>query len=685
MKKDGMGTIKNMTMLLFLFAVCVIGKPVHAADAVPVIELTDYQEAAEIVSEQWQDDYFAEITVDTDSGKLEKDKEVTTFSEEYEISQRKAEQVLASADRVEQFLEQKDCDNVFEVEKKRDGEITITAPYQTCRLLLEADEVSDTCGAVRVYHIAESGEMILEYETPEKTEQAYEKLRQVYGEKCRIDRIYYADDLLCAQAETAAASCYSWGTDYMGMADLKQTSRSMGYTRTVTVAVIDSGIDRNHPLFRNRLSSASYNFVNKNTSIGDISIGSLPYGHGTHVAGIIADSTPSNVKIMMLKVMDSRGYSDTLWINAALYYAVRKNVDVINLSMCTKQVECTDLNRVISYAYDKGIPICAAAGNEGAKKGVGGDVARCAYPANLKKPIVVSSINNDGTRSGFSNYGVTVDFTAPGENIVSAAAHTNGKYVNMSGTSMATPHVAAAVAYIKMMQPNISVNGVEQELKSLSRDMGSAGRDRYFGNGIPMLSGLFSRGIIHKTSVVTPLVGAPSVWKLKNTSRGVRITWSRESRAEKYYVYKSINGGAYRKVKTVSADMTTYEDTNVTSGKKYTYMVRAKRYEELGAAGKTKTIVYLKNVTGKKASRVSKGKAQISWKKRKKISYYQVQYGTKKKMKHAVTRKVKKSESKLRTKKLSGRYCYWRIRTCYVSGEKKYYSAWSSIRKVKIR
>lgn len=680
--KNKVGTIKCVIAVLTLFAASMVQKPVYAAREVPVIELENYQEAAEVVSEQWQEDYFAQITVDTNSGKLEKDEEITTFSKEYDISQKKSEQVLSSVNRVEQFLEKQETENVFEVEKESNGTLTITAPYQTCRLIVEADVVADTCGAIRVYHIAESKETILEYETPEKTQQAYEALRKIYGEKCLIDQVYYADELLCTQTED---SCYSWGSDFIGLAEMKQTNTSFGYTRPVTVAVIDSGIDKNHPLFTGRLSSGSYNFANNNTSVGDVSTSNLPYGHGTHVSGIIADATPSNVKIMMLKVMNSKGYSITTWIRAAMYYAVRKNVDVINLSMCTEQVDCTDLDRVISYAYEKGIPICVAAGNEGARKGVGGNVAQCAYPANLQKPIVVSSINDGGKRSVFSNFGTTVDFAAPGENIVSAAANTNGKYVNMSGTSMAAPHVTAAIAYIKMMQPDLSVKGVEEELKSLSKDIGQPGKDIFFGNGIPMMSGLFSRGIVHTTSVVTPLVGCPAVKTIENTSKGIKITWSREKKAENYYIYKSTNGSSYQKVKTVSADTTTYEDRNVSAGKKYTYVVRAKRYEELGAAGTAKTIVHLKSVSGRKASKVSRGKAQLSWKKSSKVSYYQVQYATKSSMKSVKIQQVKKSKGSLRTKQLSGRYCYWRIRTCYVSGGKKYYSAWSSTTRVKIR
>lgn len=92
--------------------------------------------------------------------------------------------------------------------------------------------------------------------------------------------------------------------------------------------------------------------------------------------------------------------------------------------------------------------------------------------------------------------------------------------MGMSGTSMSAPHITAAVAYLKMLQPNLSVQGVYNELRARSKDLGAAGKDIYFGWGCPILTNLLTTGILDRTNVVSTgnSLQAPVLKKVKNVS-----------------------------------------------------------------------------------------------------------------------------------------------------------------------
>ena len=127
--------------------------------------------------------------------------------------------------------------------------------------------------------------------------------------------------------------------------------------------------------------------------------------------------------------------------------------------------------------------VCTAAGNENQD-------ARKVYPANNADTITVSAIRQDGSfASDYSNYGTLVDFCAPGSEIVSAAPR--GMWQSLSGTSMASPHMAAAVAYVKMVMPNATVGQVRQVLRNYAVDLGAPGKDSYYGYGAVRLKSLF--------------------------------------------------------------------------------------------------------------------------------------------------------------------------------------------------
>ncbi len=210
--------------------------------------------------------------------------------------------------------------------------------------------------------------------------------------------------------------------------------------QTVRVAVIDSGVCSSHTEFDGRLLSG-YDYVENDSVPND------EYGHGCSVTGVIAANVNNgvgvagaapNTEIIPLRVLGSTGggtYSD---VASAIYEAVDRNADIINLSL-GGAYPSSILGAAIDYAEANGVLVVAAAGNAGAETVI--------YPAAYPYVVAVGSVDSDGGDSSFSNYGAGVDLKAPGGSIYTTA-NSNG-YTTISGTSFASPY-AAAVAALQM-------------------------------------------------------------------------------------------------------------------------------------------------------------------------------------------------------------------------------------------
>lgn len=668
---------KTIAALLFvLFCLSVSMCPAKAEEAQGE-KVTDYKQISALIADTWEADYFEEMVITPASDTMEKDGEKEKVSEEFSVSRSEAKKITKSERTLEEYL--KEQEGVYEVERKSDGTLSVEAPYQTKRLIVESASVADSYGAEKVYCNTEDAETILQYETEEETESAYEKLRAIYGEAdCYPDEVVSVDAAAMALEEDSEAGTlqaasdgkadtYSWGASYMGLDALKGSAANVGYTRKVTVAVIDTGINRSNTLFQGRtILSASYNFFDNNSNVTDV------YGHGTHVAGIIADATPANVQFLILRVTNKEGLSSLLTIKLALQYAVSQDADVMNLSMgfIDEQAESYNyLDSIIDKAYERGIPLCTAAGNGWTGKGPGVDVRYC-YPACSDKTITVSAIDVDGVRGSYANYGSGIDFCAPGTSITSA--DWKGTTKVMSGTSMATPHITAAIAYLKMMQPSLSVQGVYKELRAYAKDLGASGKDVSYGWGCPVLTNLFSRGIIYRKYIT---ILHPSI-TLANTTRGVKVSWERTLGAAKYLVYRKKKGGIWKKIKTVST--TSWTDKKAKNGEKYSYRVRAYNDGIYGRYSTAKTTYCLRNrLSNVRVRRKSARKVQVSWRRMRGATKYQVEYARNKNFKNS--RKVSASSKRgsLTTRKLSKRKYYFRVRYLYRKGSVKVWSPWS--------
>jgi serine protease len=276
--------------------------------------------------------------------------------------------------------------------------------------------------------------------------------------------------------------------------------------RGAVVAVLDSGVAferrgryRRAPDLRRSTFIRPWDFIGRDGHPNDV------YGHGTHVAGTIAQTTNNrfgtagiafNAKIMPLRVLDGRGEGDSAAIARAIRFAARHRADVINLSLEfpaeVRSAEIPDVLGAIRYAHRRGSVVVAAAGNQA-------DIA-VAYPARARSVIAVGAVTISGCQADYSNAGDDLDVAAPGGGVDAPnsdsawdVAHCNpdqlGRPIvqqtfvgsgvrrfgfprDYEGTSMASPHVSAIAALLiatDRLGRNPSPAAVEAHIEATAR------------------------------------------------------------------------------------------------------------------------------------------------------------------------------------------------------------------------
>ncbi|WP_102262833.1 S8 family peptidase [Mesobacillus jeotgali] len=265
---------------------------------------------------------------------------------------------------------------------------------------------------------------------------------------------------------------YQWNLPVIGTEQGWKVTRG---TEDIEIAIVDTGIDLDHPDLRNRLVKG-YNVINEKAEPDDDN------GHGTHVAGIIASETNNNEgvagmtwfsKIMPIKAMGAKGYGTTFDIAKGIVWAVDHGADVINLSLGNYQPSNV-LEEAVRYAFEKDVVMVSAAGNDGSDQPT--------YPSAYPEVLSVAAVDYKGNRASFSNYGDYIDIAAPGVYIPST--YFNKQYAALSGTSMAAPHVAGLAALIKSANPELKSSQVIKIIKNSAIDLGEQGKDIDFGNGL---------------------------------------------------------------------------------------------------------------------------------------------------------------------------------------------------------
>ncbi|MEM3041571.1 MAG: S8 family peptidase, partial [Nitrososphaerota archaeon] len=261
-------------------------------------------------------------------------------------------------------------------------------------------------------------------------------------------------------------------------------------TRSVMVAVVDTGVFRDHVDLKSCYIAGGRDWVNNDDEPDD------DHGHGTAVAGVIAAETNNaygvaglaQVSILAEKALDRTGAGTWANVAKAIVHAADTGAHIISMSFGGYTSSAT-LESAVKYTYDKGCLLVAAAGN--------GNTDRPFYPAALPNVLAVASTyGEDDQRAPYSNFGEYVDISAPGgfdvnlngrvdigEHWILSTYRENDKFVYLYGTSLAAPHVSGLAALYKSRYPKATCIQIEEILKRTAEDIGPKGWDPYYGYG----------------------------------------------------------------------------------------------------------------------------------------------------------------------------------------------------------
>jgi hypothetical protein len=272
---------------------------------------------------------------------------------------------------------------------------------------------------------------------------------------------------------------------------LASTHASAAWTKAtgagVTVAIIDTGVDASSPDLAGQLVAGAHLDKTGRIVAGDVAD---TYGHGTHVAGIIAAKADGHgttgiapgAKVMPINVDTPLFDGNT--VAAAIRWATDHHANVINLSLGIPDIklyqsDVTPICQASKYAHDHGVLVVASAGNDGE----GLDLPSA--PADCGDPISVAALDNTQQATSWSSFDPTVTLAAPGANIYSTVPTfiSRTRYALFSGTSMASPFVAGVAALVLEQHPTWTPDQVKTRLQDTASDLGPSGFDPRYGYG----------------------------------------------------------------------------------------------------------------------------------------------------------------------------------------------------------
>ncbi len=349
------------------------------------------------------------------------------------------------------------------------------APYVPGRLLIGdrqgidsavQDRVIRLHGAVLRRRIPELAVSILD--VPESSSDAIIASLERTGLFAYVERDHYAHT-------AAVPNDPSYGSQwYLPRIHSPQAWSISTGAPSVTIAVIDSGVDGNHPDLASKLLPG-WSFVKNNADTSDV------LGHGTAVAGTVAAASNNNIgvagvnwasRIMPLVVVDEDDFATYSDMAAAIQYAADHGVRIINMSVGGSSSSYT-LQNAADYAWNKGAVIFAAAMNAGASAPY--------YPAACNHVVSISATDTADHLASFSNYGNWITLSAPGTSILTTMK--GGGYGYWNGTSFSAPITAGVAALCLAVNPALTNTALVSILRQTADDLGDPGYDTSFGWG----------------------------------------------------------------------------------------------------------------------------------------------------------------------------------------------------------
>jgi aqualysin 1 len=247
----------------------------------------------------------------------------------------------------------------------------------------------------------------------------------------------------------------TWGLDRIDQA-ARPLSGTYTYTRTgsgVNAYIIDTGIRRTHTQFGGR-AFVGFDAINDGRNSNDCN------GHGTHVAGTVGSSTygvAKSVRLFAVRVLSCSGSGTTSGVVAGIDWVTANHIKPAVANMSLGGGASTSLDTAVRNSIAAGVTYVVAAGNSNAN-------AANFSPSRVGEAITVGSSTINDARSSFSNFGSVVDIFAPGSSITSTWSTSNTATRTISGTSMASPHVAGVAARYLQANPSASPASVRNAI-----------------------------------------------------------------------------------------------------------------------------------------------------------------------------------------------------------------------------
>lgn len=343
--------------------------------------------------------------------------------------------------------------------------------FSTARLIVRSAHSINVKNAVSVVS-GYDDLWVLQYDSPEAAEAAYKYFDGRAGiQFVEPDRPLNALSTVGDPVSPASDNIkyISWGPTHIGLRYLNDKLKpNLSDYKTTYVAVVDTGVDHNHEYLKGRVEPTRINTSDsgtRNSSMDD-------NGHGTEVAGVIVDATLENVIIRPYKVLNKHGNGTTVTLAAGINCAVKDEADVINISVGFYE-DSEVLEAAIKNANEHDIVVVSAAGNDKTDNPL--------YPSSYDHVIRVAAVNNRNVAANFSNYG-NITISAPGVSIMTTTLK-NGYFVG-SGTSLASPLVAAVAAVILSVNPNASAEDVLDIITDTAVGSFEPSSETYLGAGI---------------------------------------------------------------------------------------------------------------------------------------------------------------------------------------------------------
>ena len=414
--------------------------------------------------------YFSEITINMNTKEVKRDNTDSSLTEEFDISKEQENLYFSSKEEMENFL----FSSSFDI-KENNQIFTITNPYQTKSIIVEADEIKEQMENTETIEIAD-GLYVLRFYSEKLTKVMYnyysgqDYVKKVFKDEMYIDEpINDISQTMYGETEADLKNHHSLGVISMGLDNYANIINENQNPSDVVISTIGYGINYKNEFFKNRIDKNCYNFMLENQDISET------VEQGSRIAEILVDSTTSNIRIMPLVTVTKEGYISLTSILRAIKQAVDKS-DVICYELINQKHEAIDL--ALEKAFKENVPVCGVSSAEKEN-----------YPANHAKTIATSSIDRNFNFADYSSKGDYIDFSAPSTD-VEEIFDASSVISRWSGAQYSNAHIASAIALIKTYNKQATILDVYNFLRNFCIELGEEGKDELYGYGCPNFQNL---------------------------------------------------------------------------------------------------------------------------------------------------------------------------------------------------